>query len=50
MDWPIRLRVVGRPETRLGILLQRLDIPLPNRPKRIENVVAKIAPKNGIPR
>jgi transposase len=50
MDWPIRLRVVGRPETRLGILLQRLDIPLPNRPKRIENVVAKITPKNGIPR
>lgn len=41
----IRLRVVSRPEARLAILLGRLGLPLPNRPKKIENVVAKIAPK-----
>jgi hypothetical protein len=36
----IRLRTVTRPEQGLAILLERLDFPLPNRPKRIENVVA----------
>jgi transposase len=41
----IRLRVVSRPEPRLAILLGRLGLPLPNRPKKIGNVVAKIAPK-----
>jgi hypothetical protein len=42
----IRLRVVSRPEPRLAILLQHLGLPLPNRPKRIQNVVRKITPKN----
>jgi len=42
---PVRLRVVSRPEPRLAILLQHLGLPLPNRPKRIQNVVEKIAPK-----
>jgi transposase len=41
----IRLRVVSRPEPRLAILLGHLGLPLPNRPKKIENVVAKITPK-----
>jgi len=35
----IRLRTVSRPEKHLAILLARLDLPLPNKPKRIQNVV-----------
>jgi transposase len=42
---PIRLRTVSRPEKHLAILLQRLDLPLPNRPKRIQNVVETFAEK-----
>lgn len=38
----IRLRTVSRPEPHLTILLERLNLPLPNKPKRIENVVTKI--------
>lgn len=37
----LRLRVVGRPEKRLALLLERLKLPLPNRPKIISNVVPK---------
>lgn len=37
----LRLRTVSKPELRLAILLQRLDLPLPNKPKSIKNVVAK---------
>jgi transposase len=37
----LRLRVVGRPEKRLALLLDRLGLPLPNRPKIISNVVPK---------
>lgn len=33
---PVRLRVVGQPEKPLQQLLQGLDLPLPNRPKRVE--------------
>ena len=40
----IRLRVVSRPEPHLAILIQHLGLPLSNRPKRISNVVTKIAP------
>jgi len=40
---PIRLRTVSRPEKHLAILLQRLDLPLPNRAKKIQNVVATLA-------
>ena len=39
----VRLRVVSRPEKRLAHLLDRLDLPLPNRPKLIANVVPKTA-------
>jgi len=41
----LRLRTVSRPEPHLAILLERLDFPLPNRPKQIQNVVATIGPK-----
>ena len=41
----IRLRTVSRPEMHLAILLQRLDLPLPNRAKQVGNVVEKIAPQ-----
>jgi transposase len=40
----LRLRVVSRPENHLAILLQRLNIYLPNRPKSIQNVVEKTTP------
>ena len=40
----LRLRVVSRPETHLAILLQHLNLFLPNKPKSIQNVVEKIAP------
>jgi transposase len=43
------LRTVSRPEPHLAILLERLEFPVPNRPKRIQNVVEKIAPKIEIP-
>jgi transposase len=39
----LRLRVVSRPENHLAILLQHLNLFLPNRPKSILNVVQKIA-------
>ncbi len=39
----IRLRVVGTPDESTRILLQRLGLKLPNRPKIIENVVATLA-------
>ena len=40
-DKTIRLRVVSTPSKELKVLLQRLKIQLPNRPKIIENVVKK---------
>jgi len=42
-DKTLRLRVVSTPPKELKVLLQRLKIQLPNRPKIIENVVKKIA-------
>jgi transposase len=39
----IRLRMVATPEKQLKILLQRMKILIPNRPKVIENVVEKMA-------
>ena len=44
----VRLRVVARPEKPLAILLHHLDLPLPTRPKRIQNVVQTFDPKNAI--
>jgi transposase len=40
----LRLRVVSRPEPHLAILLQHLNLFLPNKPKSIQNVVEKILP------
>ncbi len=40
-DKTIRLRVAATPSPPLKALLQRMKIPLPNRPKIIENVVQK---------
>ena len=45
----VRLRTVSRPESHLAILLERLEFSVPNRPKTIQNVVEKIAPKIKIP-
>ena len=42
-DKTIRLRVVATPPPELKPLLQRMKLPLPNRPKIIQNVVEKIA-------
>jgi len=39
----IRLRMVATPEKQLKVLLQRMKILIPNRPKMIENVVQKMA-------
>jgi transposase len=39
----IRLRMVATPEKQLKVLLQRMKIFIPNRPKVIENVVQKMA-------
>jgi transposase len=41
----LRLRTVSRPEPHLAILLERLDLPLPNQPKKIQNVVATFRPE-----
>ena len=37
----VRLRTVSKPEQHLAILLQQLELPLPNKPKSIGNVVQK---------
>jgi len=41
----LRLRLVSRPEPHLDILLQRLKLFLPNKPKSIKNVVEKTVTK-----
>jgi hypothetical protein len=41
----IRSRVVGRPAPHLALLLQRLGFPLSNKPRRMQDVVEKIAAK-----
>ena len=42
---PLRLRVVAKPDDYVQILLQRLDIKIPNRPKVVANVVENLAVK-----
>ena len=39
----LRLRIVANPPQELKVLLQRMTIMLPNKPKIIENVVKKMA-------
>jgi hypothetical protein len=43
-DKTIRLRVVATAPQALKVLLQRMRISLPNRPRIIDNVVQKTAP------
>lgn len=43
--YPLRLRIVARPDEHVRVLLQRLGIKIPNRPKTVENVV-KTLPLN----
>lgn len=42
---PIRLRVVGRPDEHVRVLLHRLEIKIPYRPKIMQNVVEKMSPE-----
>lgn len=42
-DTELRLRLVSTPEERVRILLHHLRLKLPNRPKRVQNVVATFA-------
>lgn len=42
---PIRLRTVSKPEPPLAVLLHHLGLLLPNRPKRIQNVVETFTEK-----
>jgi transposase len=42
-DKTLRLRMVATPSRELKVLLQRMKILIPNRPKMIENVVEKMA-------
>lgn len=46
----IRLRVVSTPPERTRVLLHHLQLKLPNRPKRIQNVVATFAPAKNYPK
>lgn len=41
---PLRLRIVAKPDEHVRVLLQRLEIKIPNRPKVVENVVENLAP------
>lgn len=41
----VRLRVVAKPDDHVRVLLQRLEIKIPNRPKTITNVVENSTPK-----
>jgi transposase len=40
---PIRLRIVAKPDEHVRVLLQRLGIKIPNRPKSVANVVKTLA-------
>jgi transposase len=42
---PVRLRVVAKPDDHVRVLLQRLEIKIPNRPKTIVNVVKTFTPE-----
>lgn len=42
---PVRLRIVAKPDEHIRVLLQRLGIKIPNRPKTVQNVVENLTPK-----
>jgi transposase len=41
---PVRLRIVAKPDEHVRVLLQRLEIKIPNRPKIVQNVVENLTP------
>lgn len=41
---PVRLRIVAKPDDHVRVLLQRLGIKIPNRPKIVQNVVENLTP------
>ena len=40
---PVRLRLVAKPDDHIRVLLQKLGLKVPNRPKNVENVVENLA-------
>jgi transposase len=42
---PVRLRIVAKPDEHVRVLLQRLEIKIPNRPKIVQNVVENLTPQ-----
>lgn len=46
---PVRLRIVAKPDEHVRVLLQRLHINIPNRPKVVENVVENLTPEKSQP-
>jgi hypothetical protein len=38
---PVRLRIVAKPDEQIRVLLYKLGLQIPNRPKVVENVVYK---------
>ena len=43
---PVRLRIVAKPDEHVRVLLQRLGLKMPNRPKVVQNVVYNLTPEN----
>ena len=42
---PVRLRIVAKPDEHVRVLLHRLEIKIPNRPKVVQNVVENLTPE-----
>ena len=42
---PVRMRIVAKPDEHVRVLLQRLEIKIPNRPKIVQNVVENLTPQ-----
>lgn len=42
---PVRLRLVAKPDNHVRVLLHRLGLKIPNRPKVVENVVQNLTLK-----
>ena len=42
---PVRMRLVAKPDDHVRVLLQRLEIKIPNQPKVVQNVVENLTPK-----
>ena len=42
---PVRLRIVAKPDDHIRVLLQKMEIKIPNRPKTVQNVVKTLTPE-----